>query len=377
MIVAIGDFISAKTKGVISTILVAMILYIAGYNLGIIPTTSLGETGLLTVTASFGMMIVVTNLGTMIDIRSFLKEWKIVVISIFTLAVMGVIFLTFGAALFGLDYALTAYPPVAGGATAVVMVADHASSIGRPELSSFAWFLVTLQMFVGIPIASFFLKRYCAQFVKTDEFKTFVIAGEEASGKTRRLIPPIPAKYNSANTILAKVLVVTWFSSFLGSHTPIPAAIYCLIFGVLGCEIGLLDRQALQKSGMLNLAMFCMMASAPSSFATLSIPDLLSMLLPVAFFLIVGGAALSIGGALIGKILHVPASLAIPLALNAMFGFPFNIMITDDVVRTMGLNEDDTAKLKAIVQPKMTIAGFASMTIMSVVIAALVIPYIH
>ena len=354
-----------------------MIVYIAGFNLGIIPPTCLGDTGLLTITSTFGMLITVTNLGTMVELKSFLKEWKIVVVSILSLAVMGVVFLTLGAAIFDPNRALIAYPPVAGGFTAVVMMADHANSIGRADYASLAWFLVTLQMFVGIPLASFFLKRYCYQFVKTEEFANYLPAGSGKAGKSLRFLPPIPDKYNSPNVILAKLLVITCLSNYLGTITPVPAAIYCLLFGMLGCEIGFLDRQALQKSGMINLAMFCMMSSAPNSFATLSIPDLLSMIAPVVFFLIAGGIALAVGGALVGKLVKIPMTLAIPLALNAMFGFPFNIMITDDVIRGMGLNEEDSNKLKSIIQPKMTIAGFASMTIMSVVIAAIVIPFIR
>ena len=376
LIIALGDFVSTKTKGVVGTVLVAMIVYTIGFNIGLIPKTSLGDTGLLTITGTFGMLVTVTNLGTMVEIRKFLKEWRIVVLSIVSLAVMGAVFLTVGTAFFGLDYALTAYPPVAGGMTATVMVADYVTSVGKEKLASFAWFLATLQMFVGIPAASFFLKRYAQRLVRSDEFRK-AEEEEKAQKSSLRILPPIPEKYNSANTILAKLLLVTCLASWLGKVTPIPAAIGCLVLGVLGCEIGFLDRQSLQKCGMLNLVMFCMMASAPNSFASLSFAELFQMVVPVVFFLVVGAAALSLGGVLVGKVLGFSVDFAIPLALNAMFGFPFNIMITDDVVRTMDASEEDKAKLKSMIQPQMTIAGFASMTIMSVVIAALVIRYIH
>lgn len=377
VVIAIGDFISAKTKGIVATVLVAMILYIIGFNTGFIPASCLGDTGLLTITSTFGMLITVTNLGTMVDIRNFLKEWRIVVISIASLGVMGTVFLSLGSVIFDMTHALVAYPPVAGGFTAVVMMTDHANAIGKPELGSFAWFLVTLQMFVGIPLASYFLRQYCSRFVKSNEFTDCSSREKDNTKRAFCIFRPIPEKYNSPNVILAKLLVVTCFSSYLGTVTPIPAAIYCLLLGMMGCELGLLERQSLQKSGMINLIMFCMMASAPNSFSTLSIPTLLSMAAPVVFFLLAGGISLSVGGLLVGKLLKVPASLSIPLALNAMFGFPFNIMITDDVIRTMGLNEEDSIRLKSIVQPQMTIAGFASMTIMSVIIAAIVIPYIN
>lgn len=354
-----------------------MIVYIAGFTSGIIPVSSLTDTGILTVTSVFGMLVVVTNIGTMVDLNSFLKEWKTVLICICGLLVLGVVFLTVGSLIFDMQHALAAYPPIAGGIVAVMLVAKHCNEIGQPMLASFAWFLVTLQMFIGIPVASFSLKIYCYKFVKTEEFKNFVPVETDASIKSFRLIPPIPEKYNSPNIVLAKVLVVTCLSSYLGIVTPISAAIYCLMLGVLTCEIGFLDRYALQKSGMLNLIMFCMLASAPNSFATLSMSDLLSMVMPVVAFLLMGGAALVVGGFIAAKYLKVPVTLAIPISINAMFGFPFNIMITEDVVRAMNLNEEDTTKLKAIVLPKMTIAGFTSVTVMSVVIAGIVVPFIR
>lgn len=375
VVIALGDIISTKTRGVVATVLVAMVVYVIGFNLGWIPTDSLTNTGLLTITGTFGMLATVTNLGTMVEIRSFFKEWKIVVLCLVSLGVMGLVFVTVGSALFGRTYALAAYPPVAGGMTATVMIADHGTSIGMPELGSFAWFLVTLQMFVGIPVASWFLKRHAQSLLAAGGCKDGAAAQEDAAKKNIWL-PPVPAKYNSNHLILAKVLIVTCLSQYLGTVTPVPAAIFCLVLGVLGAEVGFLDRQALQKCGMLNLVMFAMMSSAPNSFATLSFSALFEMVLPVVFFLVTGALSLGLGGAVAGKLLHIPTNLAVPLALNAMFGFPFNIMITDDVVRTTDATEEEKQYLRNVLQPQMTIAGFVSMTIMSVVIAAVVIPFI-
>lgn len=352
-------------------------MYIIGFNTGLIPRSSLNDTGLLTIATAFGVSLLITNLGTTIDIRAFIKEWKIVVVCCSGILVLGIVYLTLGAALFGMDYALAAYPPIAGGMAVIILMSEHVLSIGRADLSSFIWFVGELQLVVGIPVASFFLKKCCIQYVHTSDFANFVpVIEQDKKEKSFRLFPPIPEKYNSNYTILAKLLFVTWLSVWLAGITSTPSAVFCLILGVVFCEIGFLDRQALQKSGMTNMLMFCLLPIAPNSFSSLTMSDLISMVIPVIVFLALGTVALIIGGFIGGKLLKMQPMLAITLSLNALFGFPFNIMITDDVVRGLGLSEEDSEKLKTIIQPKMAIAGFVSVTIVSVILAGYILPFI-
>lgn len=122
---AIGDFVSAKTKGIVSTVLVVGIIYVIGYFTGLVPRDTITNSGLLTIVSGFGMLAVVTNLGTMININQLIAEWKSVVVSLFGLAILGVIFYLVGVPLFGREYALAAFPPVAGGNVPTLFAFNH------------------------------------------------------------------------------------------------------------------------------------------------------------------------------------------------------------------------------------------------------------
>lgn len=374
---SVGDVISAKTKGFFSSVLVVSAIYIVGYLTNLIPTDTLANTGLLVIVNNFAMSLIVTNLGTMININQLLSEWRTILICLFGLACLGVACILFGTPIYGKEYALAAFPPIAGGFPATIMVENAATAASHPDIGAFAWLILPLQLFVGIPIATIILRNYCQHIVKTDTFKNYQIGSSSIKTNINlRFIPALPQKYNTPNVVLMKLLLITYLSTLVSGLTGIPAAIFCLIFGVLFTEIGFLDRNSLQGSGMMNFIMFCMIAAAPNSFVSLTPESLGGMLVMTAFFLIIGAIALGIGGALFGKLFRVDPRMGATMSLNAMFGFPFNLMITDDIIRGLQLSENDSAKLREMVLPKMVVAGFTSVTIASVVIAGIVIPLI-
>ena len=138
-VLALGDFISKKTNGVIIGALTTCIIYIVGYFTGLIPRGSVEALGFGTILSAFGMFAVLTNLGTMIELRKFIQEWKTVVISVGALIIVGIGFMTIGSLLFGRTYALVAFPPVAGGSVSTAMIADAAREAGQPTMAAFAW----------------------------------------------------------------------------------------------------------------------------------------------------------------------------------------------------------------------------------------------
>ena len=374
---AVGDMVSSKTKGVVSSILFVSIVYIIGYTLNLIPRDTIGTTGLLTIIGNFGMLLIVTNLGTMINLNQLLGEWKTIVIGLGALVILGVVVIAVGTPIFGREYAIAAYPPIAGGNPAVLLIEAAAKEAGNTLIGPFAWLLNCLQLFVGIPTASIILRNYASKLVKTEKFANYQMGSSGVALKINlKFLPELPEKYNTANVKIMKLLLVTWLSSVVGGATGIPTAIVCLVLGMLFCEIGFLDRMSLQSAGMMNFIMFCMISAAPNAFAALT-PDLLgNMLVMAVVFLLTGAAALSLGGVLFGKLLKVDAPLAACMGLNAMFGFPFNLMITEDVIRAMGMNQEDSEKLQEMILPKMIVAGFTTVTVASVVIAGIVVPFL-
>ena len=126
IVFAVGDVVSYKTKGLISGIIIAAVVYIAGYWTGIIPTDSVASTGMPTMLTAFMIPLLLVNLGTSISISQLLSEWKTVAIALIGLVGLALISFTVSSMLFTREYALSASSPIAGGTIAAIITHEAA-----------------------------------------------------------------------------------------------------------------------------------------------------------------------------------------------------------------------------------------------------------
>ena len=123
VIYAVGDYVAVKTKGVISSVLVAIaLLLVFGGTLRLLPENLMDLSGLSAMIPTFGMGLILVNVGSLMNLNDMRKEWKTVVISLAGIA--GIILLdsTLGTAVFGRERALAAIPPTAGGAEVTILL---------------------------------------------------------------------------------------------------------------------------------------------------------------------------------------------------------------------------------------------------------------
>ena len=143
IVFAVGDVVSYKTKGLISGIIIAAVVYIAGYWTGIIPTDSVASTGMPTMLTAFMIPLLLVNLGTSISISQLLSEWKTVAIALIGLVGLALISFTVSSMLFTREYALSASSPIAGGTIAAIITNEAAVAAGKPEYGAFAMLVVS------------------------------------------------------------------------------------------------------------------------------------------------------------------------------------------------------------------------------------------
>ena len=84
-VLAIGDWISNLTKSKISGMLIAMLLYLIGFQTGIIPANSINDTGIPAIASNFAIMMLLVGMGTMIHLKEMIAQWKTVVVALFAL----------------------------------------------------------------------------------------------------------------------------------------------------------------------------------------------------------------------------------------------------------------------------------------------------
>lgn len=380
-----GDFVSYKTKGLVSTIVVASLLYMVGFWTGVIPTDSLTSTQLPGVMSAFGIALMILNLGTIIDLEDLLKEWKTVAIAMFGLVGLTLFAFTAGTWMFGRQYALAATPPISGGLIAGIIVNEAAQAAGQPAIGGYASLLVGLQMFIGMPVASWMLKKYANNLLAAGK----IIPGAAMQTEKKiniKFIPDFPKSMQSATITMAKMGIVGFIAYNVAMLTKIPASapanyilnpnIAYLLFGIIFTEIGFLDKNSLAKSGAAGFLMLGTMSILPGSLAAITPAALLEMIVPLVGMLVFGAIAISIFAVILGKFLHYEPSIAIAIGLTALIGYPGTQVITDEVVAGLECSEEEKAAVKQVLLPKMLVGGFVTVTIASVVLAGLVAPYI-
>lgn len=386
IVFAFGDLVAEKTKGLVSSIIIGAAVYLVGFWTKIIPASSLTDTTLPAMMSAFGIAILLVHVGTIINLEDLLKEWKTVLIALIGLVGLAAISFTLSTMLFGREYALSAASPIAGGVIAGVITNESAVAAGKPELGGFAMLVVAFQMFIGMPIASFLLKKEANKLVKSG---TLDLSGDGAGKKKKinlRFIPPMPKSLSTSSWIIGRVAIVAAIAAILANFTAIPGSnptnyilnpnIAYLLFGILFCEFGFLEKNALNKANAYGFVGIALMSIVPGSFASISFKAFLGMIYPLIGTLILGSIGIAVFAVIAGKLLGYSPAMSITIGLTALIGYPGTQIITNEVTNGLDASDEEKAAVSEILLPKMLVGGFTTVTIASVVFAGIIAPMI-
>lgn len=374
-IFAIGTEVAAKTKSVLSVMLVATILYLLGYWSGLIPPDSIASTGLNITLMAFGLPIMIVNLGTMMDVNQFLAEWKTVVIS--AAAMLGLILMCFtvGIALFGREFSLVALAPIGGGSVATLIVTDACEKAGRTDLAGFAALIFALQILIGMPVSSFLLRKQLDRMLSSGHLVLREPLDSGAGGKLRirRLSwNNAPAWWRKPYAILARLALVGIVSIALSEWTGIPVAALYLVLGVLFCQLGFLEKDSLQTASFYPFFMMMQMSNPPRLISSVTWESLKGMVIPVFGLLLLGAVGLSIFGLMAGCLFKLPWRTSVSISLCAMMGYPSTLLVSEGAVSSLQCTKEQRQAARDYVLPKMLIGGFTTVSFFSVFVASII-----
>lgn len=395
MILAIGDLVSARTKAFVPSVFVAAALFVIGYWTGVIPLDLVSKTGLGNPMATVCMYIIITHMGTMMSVREMLAEWKTIAIAVSGIAGMMALLLTIGAALVGWDAVVIGTPPLAGGIVAAIMMTEAAAQKGLISLSVLATVIYVMQGFVGYPLTAWCLKlegkRLLSVYRKGGEELEEIMRqsqnDESAANNKKRLVPQLPEKYQTTFTHLAAIGIVAVMADLAAKYcrvmltgiNPSYAAyslhplVICLIFGCIAAELGVIERRPLNKAGSFGFVMATIMAFIMGMLNSSTPQMMVEIFKPLLGVIVIGVTGLIIGAAAVGKLLGYRYTIAIALALTALYGFPPNYILTEEASKALAENNTEYDFLMSQMLPKMLIGGFTTVTISSVILAGIFI----
>lgn len=371
----IGDWLGIWTKAKLSSIFVVLISFLLLFLFKIVPADIIDKAG-LTAAASWATPMLVFHMGTMINLRQLIDEWRTVVTSIIGMAaaIIGILLVI---PLIGRDAALVSIPVINGALVATNIMTDAANARGLELAAMLPAVVFAVQKFVGTPIVSrcglIEARNLLADYREKKAQGITLSAAPQAASETKRV--KFCEKYDrfyTANTCIFITVLGGLVSAWLGSVTPINYSIIALVLSVLLCELGLIPPKVLDKgktSGFITMVVF---AAIIPALAKISVENIATL----AFYVVVIFAATIIASLLIVCVLPSwkimgSRSLAFGIAMCQMLGFPSTFLISNEVALALSENDEEKEYILAKIMPRFVVAGLASVTTLSIIVAGI------
>lgn len=379
---AIGDLIASKTKAKVSAVFVTLLLFLILFVTKVIPGDIIERAG-MTAAASWSVPMIMFSMGTMLNVRQFIDEWRTVLTA--WLGIVAVIVcVSLCIPLFGKATVLTSIPVINGALPATTIMTQAALEKGLTLAAATATVVFAIQKFVGTPIASrAALQEANRLLVEYHEAKAKGIdlanvdndkkEAESTGEKVKQVFCEKYDKYYSTNVCIFFIAIFSYLGYELSELIHVNYSIVCLIVGVLVTRIGIVPKDILEKGkikGFINMVVF---AAVIPSLAKVYLGDLISLFVPI-----VGMFAVSIIGIfLVMKVLpgwKIIGSkpLAFGVGFCQMLGFPTTYLISNEVCNAIGETEEEKAYLMSKIMPKLVVGGMACM--ISIVVAGIMVP---
>ncbi len=383
-----SDLISKKTKALVSMMLVASLIFLVGFATDIFPADLIASSGFLYLgNAIIGLIIV--HLGTMMSLDNLKSQWKTFVIGALTVVVGSVVILFVSQLLFDRNVAIAGTSAVLGGTLSILMVQDVAAEIiaagdtthgmmSGAILAVFPLLILSLKNMVGFLLSSSIIKKE-ARRVK-EEYRKGNITFEEANAgneekkeETSRLPEFLQTPYGTLFMLGFTVVISMKLSNLTGGR--VNTFVIALLMGIVLRHFNILKPSALSSTDSFGLLMTSIMVIAFGPLSDISPSELIDLIGPIAFF--IGTAILAIFAVsyVVGKRVGFSGPMSIAVGMTSFFGFPGTMVLTQEAARAVGETDEEIAVIEQNILPTMITAGFATVTITSVIVGGILVGF--
>lgn len=374
IVFALGDIVGKITKGKLSGMMVVMLLFLVGFLTKLFPADIIDQGG-LTALSKLAIAMVLFNMGTTLNVKQLIEEWRTVLMAALCMLASCVVMLLVSP-IIGFDTVLVGMPVINGAAMATSLMASAAAEKGLATAAALCAVIYSVQKFVGAPIASAMGIRYGKKLLKAYRENPAQFKKQETGNGTSAKVSFADKhkEWYSANVMMALVAAGSWVAHILGDLTPINYSIWALLLGVVCAASGLVPTKPLQKSNSYGLMMVAVFGSIIPSLAKVSLSDLGTM----AFQTIVLFAAALIGVALVGWVLPTwklvgDKDLAVGIGVEQFLGFPSNVVICREVGDAVGETPEEKAFIEDTLNVPYVVGGITVITVLSTMLAGFVI----
>lgn len=385
-VLLIGDLVAVRTKAWIPSMFVAGILFLVGY-WTFFPKEIVAIAGVPSVVAVMMMYLLITNMGTLLSLQELKNQWKTIIIALSGIVGIVAALLGIGSLIFGLQTMIVAIPPLVGGVVSALIMSEGAQAAGLTSLSVFAIVIYVMQGFAGYPLTALVLKKEGRRLLELYRQGNLASAQEEIAAAAEaqpaselKLFKNMPEKYNTDFFKFFRLALVAFLayqiSALLAPIVNISPFVLCLLFGVIATSLGFLEKQVLQKANGFGIAILVLMLFIFDGLKQATPDMLVSIIFPLIGTIIIGVAGMYIFSFIAGKILKVSKEMAFAVSLTALYGFPADYIITNEVINSLTEDKKEREALTSHMLPPMLVGGFITVTIVSVILAGVFVQFL-
>lgn len=386
VVVLLGEWIAKLTKGWIPSVFIsAVILLLCFWTF--LPKTVVADAKILQLGSTVAIFLLIAHMGTLFSLKRLLEQWKTVIICLAGLFGMCSLAWFVCPLLMDKTLVITGLPPLAGGIVATTMMQKTAQEAGLPVAAVFAISMYCIQGFAGYPLTAICLKREAQKLLKEAreghpeggavlDSRRVMADAMALPEHEKRGILAVPEAWNTPFFVLLKLALVGWLAVVIGIFTGVSGAIWALVLGVLFCRLGFLEPDVLSKTGSKDLLFFALIMFVYSGLADCTPALLFDLIGPMLILLVIGLCGMGIMAFIVGKILKISPWLGYANCLTALYGFPFDAIMTDKICHEEGANKEEVDYLMSRLFPSMIVGGFVTVTITSVVLAGIFVKFL-
>ena len=386
VVVLLGEWHAKLTKGWIPSVFIsAVILLLCFWTF--LPKTVVADAKILQLGSTVAIFLLIAHMGTLFSLKRLLEQWKTVIICLAGLFGMCSLAWFVCPLLMDKTLVITGLPPLAGGIVATTMMQKAAQDAGLPVAAVFAISMYCIQGFAGYPLTAICLKREAQKLLKEAreghpeggavvDSRRVMAEAMALPENERRGILAVPESWNTPFFVLLKLALVGWLALVIGILTGVSGAIWALVLGVLFCRLGFLEPDVLSKTGSKDLLFFALIMFVYSGLADCTPALLFDLIGPMLILLVIGLCGMGIMAFIVGKILRISPWLGYANCLTALYGFPFDAIMTEKICHDEGANKEEVDYLMSRLFPSMIVGGFVTVTITSVVLAGIFVKFL-
>lgn len=289
LIWTVSDYVSKKTKALLSSLFVASIIFLIGFKTNLFPEDLLPTSALLPLGQTVVGMIIV-HLGTLISLDEFKRQWKTFLIGVSAVIGISVLLFTIGRLFLDTNYVLSAIAAVSGGTISVIIVQEQALNAGLISVAVFPVLIAALQGLIGFPLTSVILRKEALRIRDgvRDGSITKKAALDPAEAFEKQTILPEPFQTTAGTLFVVGVVVIV--SSFLSGLTNgwLNTFVIALLLGIALRATGVLKPNVLNGIDAYGLMMLAILLIIFGPLATTSFADLVELFVPLVIAFILG-----------------------------------------------------------------------------------------